>query len=695
MLRIKLIIVVLLCISTCTAKAQTDMTENTESLTLTKNAKEDSSSLAAADHQERWTSWLYGMSLTDDAEQGWYEDMYEMLADLEENKQDINAVTREQLEQLPFLTDNQRMDIAQYIYRYGGISSWGELAMITSLDKLQRDLLPQFFFLGDGDEKEKPSLGTMLSHGKHEMMAHVGVPCYTRVGDESGDYLGYGVRHWLRYTFGWRNKIKAAFVASQDAGEPWFGTHNKMGYDYYSGYVMLRDMGRIKTAVLGRYRLRFGMGVALNNSFFFGKAAALASLMSSTNNLRGHSSRQEASYLQGLAATIALTKGLDLTAFVSHRRIDATLGHNDSTITTILATGYHRTESELQRKHNAAESMAGGHVAWNNGAWHAGATAYWWGFDKPLLPQRGKQHYRDIYATGKNFWNASIDYGYLSAKWSVDGETAIGDGGGVATLNRLSVVPTDRLQLLALQRFYSYRYHAIHARSYGENGDVQNESGVLIGATWRPRSAVTLSVFSDYAYFAWQRYRASESSCSWDNMVQAVLRLGSVTATARYRLHLRQQDNADGSALTNKWEHKGRLTVRYDQDRWSTQTIVNVGATLLDGASSRGFAVSQQADMSWRKITMSGSITYFDTDDYDCRFYVYERSPLYSFTFPMLYGNGMRYALLAKVALTARVAVTAKIGTTNYFDRDHIGSGLQQICRSSKTDLDFQVRVRL
>jgi hypothetical protein len=36
--------------------------------------------------------------------------------------------------------------------------------------------------------------------------------------------------------------------------------------------------------------------------------------------------------------------------------------------------------------------------------------------------------------------------------------------------------------------------------------------------------------------------------------------------------------------------------------------------------------------------------------------------------------------------------VIGKISTTNYFDRDHISSGLQQIDHSAMTDMEVQVK---
>ena len=96
-------------------------------------------------------------------------------------------------------------------------------------------------------------------------------------------------------------------------------------------------------------------GLVINNSFGFGKLAMLRQhWVRQAVGIHAHSSRSSANYLQGVAATVAIAKHLDLTAFLSYRAIDATLTDNGS-IKTILKTGYHRTGSELLRKNSAAQ----------------------------------------------------------------------------------------------------------------------------------------------------------------------------------------------------------------------------------------------------------------------------------------------------------------------------------------------------
>ena len=83
---------------------------------------------------------------------------------------------------------------------------------------------------------------------------------------------------------------------------------------------------------------------------------------------------------------------------------------------------------------------------------------------------------------------------------------------------------------------------------------------------------------------------------------------------------------------------------------------------------------------------------YFHTTGYDSRLYVYESGPLYNFSIPAYFGEGLRLHLMSKVNVSRRLSLTAKLGYTHYFDRSTIGSGIQQIDSSSQTDLDLQFR---
>lgn len=519
------------------------------------------------------------------------------------------------------------------------------------------------------------------------------IPCYDREGDRNG-YLGYKYKHWLRYTFTYGQFVKAGIVASQDAGEPFFAGKNSSGYDYYSAYVLLRNLGPMKTLAVGRYRLRFGMGLILNNSFGLGKLNTLATLGRSTNHILAHSSRSEANYLQGAAATVTVAKGLDLTAFASWRKIDATLNKDSNSIATILTSGYHRTQSEMDRRRNASVTLLGGNINYFRNGFHVGITGFHASYNKELEPKEGL--FRQWYPRGKDFWNASIDYGYASNRLNISGETATGNCNHVATINSISYQLLHNLSLMALQRYYPYQFYSLYSESFADGGSVSNESGIYFGGNWQPARGLNVMFYTDYAYFPWAKYMVSESSHAWDNFVQLSLQRRAWTFLARYRLRQRERDNADKSGLITRNEHRGRLSLGYAGTGGWTSTLQVDGALCNQpSGNSRGYMLSEQASWHWRWLRVNGMVGYFNTDDYDSRVYTYERGVLYTFSFPMFYSEGIRYALSARADVGKWLMVIVKAGTTDYFDRQTISSGLQQINQSSKTDIEVQLRVKL
>ena len=342
--------------------------------------------LAATAQTERpWEQMLAELLTADDIEEAEWEDTYEMLCELEEQPMNLNIVSREELESLPFLSAQQVEGIVEYLYHYGPMKSMNELKMIRQLDNRQIELLRHFTFVEDERVEERfPKLDDIMQYGRHELMANVRIPFYKRKGDRNG-YLGPPSRHWLRYQFSYKDYVKAGIVGSQDAGEPFFTNGNKAGYDFYSYYVQVKRVGRIENAVIGKYKLSAGMGLVVNNSFGLGKLAMLQQLGRNTNTIRPHSSRSQSGYMQGAAATLRLSPHWQLTGALSYRPIDATL-NDDGTARTIVTDGYHRTATEMEKKNNTHATDAMAHIGYRQGGLHAGATALYTRLDRDLLP---------------------------------------------------------------------------------------------------------------------------------------------------------------------------------------------------------------------------------------------------------------------------------------------------------------------
>lgn len=643
--------------------------------------------VCAQTERRPWEAYLCELMTVEDVGIARWEETNELLCELEQHPIDLNTATREQLEQLPFLSAQQVEELMEYQYRYGPMKSVGELMMISSLGYQERRLLTYFIYIGEESEEGFPSVSNIVKYGQHELMATGRIPFYERKGDRDG-YQGPPYRHWLRYQFTYGDYLKLGLVGAQDAGEPFFAAENRWGYDYYSPYLQLRQWGHLESLVLGRYRASMGMGLILNSSFLQGKVSMLQNLGRPTTTLRAHSSRSEADYLQGMGATVRLGKGMTLTGFASYRGMDATL-NKDGTAATIITSGYHRTETEMGKKNNLKNTTMGGSLRYNRHGLHLGVNTVYTHLNRRLSPNTSIL-YRQHYAQGTDFLNASADYGYVHHRFAFNGETAANGDGALATLNSLSLQLADGMSLMALQRFYSYSYTSLYASSFSDGGSVQNESGIYLGLSWQPSPSLKLMAYTDYAYFPWAKYQISLSSHSWDNLLQLTYNKSHWTFGGRYRLRLRQRDNEDKTALVTRKEHRGRLTIDYAG--WLTSRT-QVDFTFISMTErERGLAISQTLGYAYRWLRLNGGISYFNTDSYDSRVYLYEQGPLYTYSMGQYQGNGIRYWLMVRAAMGKRLSLTAKCGVTDYFDRSSIGSGLQQVDGSALTDLDLQLR---
>lgn len=647
---------------------------------------------------------------SEDGEDDELEQIYEILSEASTSPINLNAITQEELENLICFSKDQIEAILGYVNRYAPLQTKAELLMIPFLDTARRGLLSSLTYLGEAPKREKSMLDSLkydraVSHyrrlsyaqqNKGDATFFARVPLYTRKGD--GDaYQGGKIKNWFRVNYSHDKHIKFGAVAAQDAGEPFFKHPNNLGYDFYSGYVQLQKYGILKKMVLGRYRIKSGMGLILNNNYSFGKLFSLSSLQSSAVNLRPHSSRSEGNYLQGAAATFALSKQIETTLFFSYRQIDATLTNDATGIATILRSGYHRTESEISRKHDASQTSAGVNMRWSTQRYHLGTTALINHYNLPLVPYTEgssvSQLYKMFHASGQDFWNISIDYGYkLGKRIRFEGETATGDSRQIATINTLSWLANKKMNVSVIQRYYPYQFYSTMGRSFSEGGANQDESGIYIGGSWNPNTRISLTAYTDMAYFAWPKYQALGSSHSFDNLLQAtILTSKHSSLTARYRLRMREKNAEKQGELIYKDEQRLRLAYNLQSGKLSWKAQVDL-AYCKYNETDWGGMLSTNVTYALKKVKLSTGAGYFNTESYNARVYAYEQSTPYNLSFPSFYGKGMRLYALAQAEIIKRLSLIAKCGMTHYFNRDTIGSSYQQINSSSQTDADIMIR---
>jgi len=615
---------------------------------------------------------------TSDVERAEEEDLQlhlQELKELSEHPLNINTATVEDFLQLPFLSEAQIEQIHAYIYLHGQMQTLAELRLVPLIDDVARRWLSLFTY---AEPEQKETDKRLFSHLRHDVSTRLDIPLYYRAGQQrkAGGYRGDALYHRIRYSTGNSKHFQAGLRIEKDAGERF--------YDRYGAYAMLHDVGILDKAVVGDYRIGFGEGLVLGGSTWSSKSTPP---LKTQGGLRPMTGMDEVNFLRGAAVTLAPGKHIRLSAFGSYRKRDATLTEKGD-VQTLLTSGYHRTESEWERRRNVGSAMVGGNVEWYNKGFHLGATGYWQKFSRALKP--GSQQYRAIYPKGEVFGTAGVNYGYTRYRLSLAGETAYSTTGGWATINRASWSISRNYTISAVQRFYAYQYHSFYSSSLSENSNAQNESGVLLHLQAEPLAGLQLTTYFDFFHHPWPRYRMTHSSTGQEFMLQGIYTVSRhQTLLARYQL--KRKENAD------RMEPHHRVKLQWTCEpstQWRLQTT-GLFHSVLGGT---GFMLTQNVRhvLTKPQLTLNGQLGYFHTDDYLSRIYVQSPALYSSISSASYYGHGMLGVLTCRwQSEGGKLMLEGRYSLLRYFDRDEQGSGLQAIFSPWKHDLSFQLRLKI
>jgi hypothetical protein len=677
------------------------------------------SAVAFAQEAVAWEDFVDRMAAEDHDAEGYSDILFDHLYEIHCNPINLNTATEDELSQLPFLTTSQCRDILFHITVNGPMRSLGELMAIESLSAETRSWLMLFCRAGETAKAPEKSFKDIIRRPRHELTARTDMPFYTKAGyadvpqsilDKSPNkvYRGNSLYHSLRYRLTASDRLDIGLQMEKDPGE--------RGIDYINAFALVKNIGMVRKAVVGNYRISFGQGLVVNTGSSFGKLMTLGSLGRMDQGIRPHSSTAESGRFTGAAATISIGSTADISAFVSHQKQDGTFLSDSSGISSLKTDGLHRTALERSKKGNITSTVAGGNIHFSLNRFALSFTGAFTHYSAPLRPKHDTPSslYRLYNAQGTDFAAYSASYSYTAPRISLRGETAMSGNGAIATVNSLQWTASEHHRLTAVYRNYSARFVSIHGNSFGESATPQNEHGLYLGWTTTAIANTTLETYADIVHFPWLKYQVSGSSYLFEAMAQLTHRLNKrTTLSARYKFKTRQKDfTPDGaeegtpSQLLFHNTHNLRLQCTHAPSKQLTlRTSLTATLKQLESlTTAKGFLISE--NLRWTPRSKQGraelTLTYFNTDSYDSRISIYEPSLLYSFGFRSLYNHGIRTSLLASLPLSSIFSSTSldltligKLGNTIYFGQQSIGSGLELIPQNHRTDLQIQVRWKI
>jgi hypothetical protein len=618
--------------------------------------------------------------------------LFDDLSYLSDHPYDLQTVTKEELERLPFLTAMQIENLLYYIYRYGPPVSIYELKNVEDLDRQTIDYLLPFVYVGAGFTPA-PTQAPTLKFAKQELLLR-----FDRTGQDKAGYASVsdaergahpnkyylGDPYYLNFRYGIRvgDNIQFGLSGEKDAGEPF---PSKQGFDYYSFNLNFKHWGILEDLHLGYYRLGFGQGLVMNTNFSMGKTADAVNIVTKNGGIKRHTSPGESQYFTGVAGTLKLNH-LRLNVFYSKRNQDANA--TDSTILTLKTDGYHRTFGDLQKRASARTELFGGNAQWRNKDVSLGITAIYYHFDdKQLNP--ALHPYNVFTLRGDQYWNAGVNYAFQQRKYQFQGETAIDKAGKIATVNHLTVSPTSFMDWAFSFRHYDRAYNALYGKSFSESTAVQNETGFYSGVKVQLPIRCELAAYWDYFSFPWLKYQVNVPSWGHEGSVQLKYQAGEkLQMTLRYK-HKEKIKNISPYTQQNV-----RYQVNFQpNDRWHFKTQADLVFYDFEAAQTKAHGFTQSASyIGNSNLQIDGALGYFKTGDWNTRISIYEKNILYAFSFPTYYGEGLRYYMVAKWKILPQLTFYLKCASTHYFDRTVIGSGMEKIQGNEKTDFSAQLK---
>ncbi len=667
-----------------------------------------------------------------------FEDLLENYIFFSENPVNINSAEVMQLVELHLLNVFQYEELQKYRRYYGDFMFLDELEMVEGFDEQTLAIIRPVVCIEKDQSNDKLTLNKMARYGKHQIVGRYEQILEKQQGYQPIDdsallakpnsrYLGSPQKYQLKYTYNYRNKIRAGFVLEKDAGEIFFtdkvgdtiqkllGDKFYRGFDFVGFHLYAKDLGIVKAAVLGDYQLSFGQGLTLWSGMSFGKAGSGSSVMKQGRGITPKGSASEYAFMRGAAVTLG-SGPFSGTVFYSNRMIDANISMVDTIeneaelVSSLQETGYHRTIGEILDRHAIRQQVIGGHLAYAIAHFEVGYTAHHTWLSAPL--ELKPSHYNQYYFQGKSLTNQGIDFKYVKGKYALFGEaamsmnfdsTALRQAQGplaFAGLIGLTVKPAGYLNFTLMYRDYGKAYQNLMSNAFGEGSRNQGQRGIYLGVEAAPAPYWNILAYVDQFQFTWLTSQVNAPSRGRDYYLRVSHSFNRRThAYLQFRSKTKMKNSTDAFVFSHYpifyTKNDVRFNINYELG-WDIHCANKAEYAYYrndDGSNEHGYFLCQDIAYKPENKPYSFSFRYaiFDAKDYNARIYAYENDVLYSFSVPALYGKGMRIYLLGKVKLFNALTLYARIGRTIYSDRDEIGSGLTLIEGNHKTDLKVEV----
>jgi len=603
--------------------------------------------------------------------------IYNYFYRLSEDKTEINKADIYALIKIPFMDFATAKSIINYRNEYGYIFSPGELTSIRGIDTTIIRYIAPFITVNyktiGSNEDVRPDEGRAYfrSRWSEDVQKSKGFMENKFEGSRLRSYQKTGGSFGKNYSF--------AIIAEKDAGELSY-------FDHTSFYFAVKETGIINKLIIGNYIAGFAQGLALGGLYpQYINFDAAANFNRSDNGFIPFSGAAENLFLRGTAGSFNY-KNFNCAVFISNNKCDA-VSDTNGIITSIPATGLHRTESENRNKKILRETVYGGSIEYKFPFVKTGLLFYQSDFSKSLGLRNNTRG--NIFNIGSLFYNAVWD------DVSIAGEAAC-DGRNFSHINSISALASKGVAFVLSVRDYAEDFFSPHSGAFGKQG-ADNQFGVFAGVKIKTSiGAINFSCDNSKTKIP----SSADVFPDKENTILLGYSSGKILpAEIEIRSSLNSRENTvNGLSMT---ERTGRFKISVKKqlaaDIILREQLYYTNRSLKpSGKSESGFAIMQDIDCSIsRSLRISARAVWFNTASFNSAVYTFEKDMPGIMLNQALYGRGVKCFVMLAFVPAENTRLTLKYSSLYKPDFESIGSGYDEIEGNTLGRLSFQADISL
>lgn len=613
--------------------------------------------------------------------------LYDIIENLIENPININTASINDLMKMPLLNYSTASEIIRYRNLQGGINSYEQLKNIQTVDSGLIEKIFPFIKFDDKHYSPLQSIQDYFQNVNFTYRLRTSQDVQTRNGFANGKYVGQRYKLYNRLQAFSDNKFRAGILIEKDAGE-------KSLTDFTAYYLCIDSISIFSNIILGDYLFEFGQGIVIWGPYSFSKGSdAIGTASKNHRNTIPYLSANENQYFKGISSKINFGN-FSITPFISYRMLDASIDSSTNKTTSIVIDGYHRTESELRKKDRLKENIYGVSADYTFMENQRISLLYYQ--TKFNNDFEGKELYKP---SGNSFEYLSLGYSSFINKLYLSGEISY-DMMSVASINIAEFLVDRRLSLVFSYRSYPRNFISMLGSPFGEKGYTQNETGFYTGLNYRSPYG-TFNIYYDQF-----QYPIADNTFLFPSHGNEILFYYNYKILKNTEIRFRYKNenkelpgiiNEEYSLLKRKTQNfRGEISYKVDKNIQCRTRIEFVKLSFSHiSQSESGFLAFQDFRFTpINNLNVYCRIAFFRTDSYNSRIYEFENDLTGVMTNIPMYGEGLRWYMLAKYNTTFGLNVSIKYSELYKPNERTIGSGYSEILGNLDNKISLQLDYR-